>query len=118
MTDLSFLNDIEFLLRQPWFHGHISSSDAEKKLATAKKGTFLFRFSSSDPGCFAISTVSNVGTIKHFRIFHRPGMSYILGKSECQSLSDIIIKYKRELSLKTPCPGSPYQHLFGPQATS
>jgi len=84
----------------------------KKKLSKEKKGTFFVRFSARDPGCFAISTVSQGGRIKHYRVYHKPGMEYLIGKIECESLHTIISKYAKELYLKHPCPGSPFQDLF------
>lgn len=113
MQDLdSFLDSIEDLLKKTWFHGDISSTEAEQRLANEKKGTFLVRFSSRDPGCYAISTMSQGGRLKHFRIYHKPGLDYLIGKTECPSLEAIVTKYHKELFLKTACPGSKFQSIF------
>jgi len=112
LEGLEILEQVEDLLKREWFHGEISSDEAEKRLAKEKKGTFLVRFSSRDPGCYAISGVSQGGRLKHYRIYHKPGLKYLIGKSECSSLESIINKYHKELYLKTPCPGSPYQDIF------
>ncbi len=74
-------------------------------------GCFLVRFS-SDPGSYAITGLSNGGRIKHYRIHHKPGLDYLIGKAECKSLDDIIAKFHAELFLKHPCPGSKYEDLF------
>ncbi len=50
------------LCRQAWFHGELSSSEAEEILSGHPSGTFLFRFS-SQPNCLSISYVArNQGT--------------------------------------------------------
>jgi len=117
MTGIDILDRVESLLRKPWFHGEISTEDAEKLLTNkGKKGLFLVRFSSRDPGCYAITVLSQGGKLKHFRIYHRPGLDFLIGKTECKSLDDIISKYHKELYLKTPCPGSPYEELFKSKA--
>jgi hypothetical protein len=95
-----------------WFHGEISSEEAEKRLGTQKKGTFLVRFSARDPGCYAISVMSQGGRLKHYRIYHKPGLEYLIGKTECSDLHDIVEKYHKELFLKTACPGSPFEEIF------
>ena len=63
-------------------------------------------------GCYAISTVSQGGRLKHYRVYHKPNLDYLIGKIECDSLNTIVTKYAKELYLKTPCPGSPFQDLF------
>ena len=108
----SFLDNILDLLKKTWFHGNITSEQAEKiVMKTKQKGCFLVRFS-SDPGSYAITALSQGGRLKHFRIYHKPGLDYLIGKAECKSLDDIIAKYHTELYLKTPCPGSKYEDLF------
>lgn len=42
------------------FFGEIETSDAEKLLNGKKKGTYLIRFSTRDPGCYAITVLSKV----------------------------------------------------------
>ncbi|PRP83135.1 cyclophilin B [Planoprotostelium fungivorum] len=41
-----------------WFHGYISASDSRKLLVHEPPGTFLFRFSASRPGVFALDYVT------------------------------------------------------------
>jgi len=113
MTDITILDRVIDLLKNGWFHGEISSPNAEKLLLKAnKKGHFLVRFSSSDPGCYAISVMSKTGKLKHFRVYHKPGLDYLIGNIECKSLEEIIEKHGKELYLRTPCPGSPYEDIF------
>jgi hypothetical protein len=98
------------LLEQAWFHGALSTKEAEAKLRGAKSGTYLIRFSTTEPGSYAITVL--VGTqIKHLRILHRPGTGYIIGKAECRSVEEVVSRFARELQLATPCPGSVFAHL-------
>jgi len=112
MQDLSILDAVEDLLKKSWFHGDISSQDAEKKLTAQKKGTFLIRFSAREPGNYAVSVVSQGGRLKHYRVYHKPGINYMIGDTECTSLDEIVSKYHQNLYLKFACPGSPYQEIF------
>jgi len=107
-----FLESIESLLRRPWFHGEISASEAEKKLIEEKKGTFLVRFSARDPGCYAISVIGSGKQMKHYRVYHKPGLSYLVGTTECDKLEDFITQYGKNLGLKYMCPGSPFKSIF------
>lgn len=112
MKGIKILDSIENLLKKSWFHGDLSSGAAEKELRKHKKGTFLVRFSAREPGCYAITTVSQSEKIKHFRIYHKPGLAFLIGKIECQSLEDIISKYHKELYLRHPAPNSPFEDIF------
>lgn len=114
MKGINILETIENLLKKSWFHGDMSSTAAEKELRKHKKGTFLVRFSAREPGCYAITTVSQSEKIKHFRVYHKPGLQYLIGKMQCKSLEEIIAKYHKELYLRAPCPGSPFEDIFKP----
>jgi hypothetical protein len=51
-------NKVVALLKEPWFHGDLSTPAAEKMLAAnGLEGTFLVRFSTSDPGSYSISSL-------------------------------------------------------------
>lgn len=95
-----------------FFHGEISSAEAEKLIAPEKKGTFLLRFSARDAGCYALTVQAAKGGLKHYRIQHTPGGRYAIGKVECSSLDSLIKRYHAELNLKRPCPGSKYEAMF------
>eukprot|EP00010_Vexillifera_abyssalis_P008880 CAMPEP_0201544270 /NCGR_PEP_ID=MMETSP0173_2-20130828/869_1 /ASSEMBLY_ACC=CAM_ASM_000268 /TAXON_ID=218659 /ORGANISM="Vexillifera sp., Strain DIVA3 564/2" /LENGTH=537 /DNA_ID=CAMNT_0047952329 /DNA_START=58 /DNA_END=1668 /DNA_ORIENTATION=+ len=116
MKGIKILEAIESLLKKSWFHGDLSSGQAEKELRKHKKGTFLVRFSAREPGCYAITTVSQSERIKHFRVYHKPGLQYLIGKMQCKSLEEIIAKYHKELYLRAPCPGSPFEDIFKPKS--
>ena len=57
---------------------------------TKPVGTFLVRFSARDPGCYAISAVGEGFKVKHYRIYHKPGESFVIGKTEVPSIQEII----------------------------
>lgn len=119
MKGIIILDAIESLLRKIWFHGDVSAAQAEKALRGQKPGTFMVRFSAREPGCYAITTISDKGELKHFRIYHKPGTPYIIGKTEAATLEAIITTYYKELNLKIPCPGTPFADLFtAPTPTS
>jgi hypothetical protein len=75
-------------------------------------GSFLLRFSSSQPGSYALSRVDHKGKIVHIRIahtekgFHCDGMYYPSILDLVQSMKDICVN---------PCPGSKFAHVFSTQ---
>lgn len=48
---------MQSVLNADWFHGFLSSTEAEKLLEAQPPGTFLIRFSKSKAGSFAIAYV-------------------------------------------------------------
>jgi len=56
--------------------------------------------------------MSKSGRLKHFRVYHKPGLDYLIGNTECKSLEEIVEKHGKELYLKYSCPGSPYEDIF------
>jgi len=59
-------------LKLPYFHGDISRKESEAFLSSFKKGSFLIRFSMTDPvqvSPFTITKVSDKGDINHQRIY-------------------------------------------------
>jgi hypothetical protein len=104
---------MEDLLKQPYFHGDLGTTEADSLLSKqADKKTFLVRFSSRDPGCYAISTLSENNKVKHYRVYHKPGMKFLIGKTEVGSLQEIVTKFGKDLELIYPCAGSPYEKIF------
>jgi len=101
-----------------WFHGKISGKEAESKVKVQSPGTFLLRFSSTEYGCYAITVLAAINNPKHFRILHKPGQGYIMGKLECKTLDEVIQKFSKELHLKSPCPGSIFLPIFSNQNKS
>jgi hypothetical protein len=106
------LKRIENRLRSKGFFGAIETAEAEKLLNGKKKGTFLLRFSTRDPGCYAITVLSKTGVLKHYRISHRAGLKYLLGQNEYDSLENLMKEHKKDLYLKTPLGGSKYEQMF------
>jgi len=48
------------ILISSWFHGDISMSESEARLANKMEGTYLVRFSTSEIGTYTISKVSSL----------------------------------------------------------
>jgi hypothetical protein len=59
-------------LAEKWFHGDVSTSDAERMLGDQTIGSFLVRFSTQSRGLFTISRIATNNAIHHQRILHRP----------------------------------------------
>eukprot|EP01117_Protostelium_nocturnum_P003651 TRINITY_DN14936_c0_g1_i1.p1 TRINITY_DN14936_c0_g1~~TRINITY_DN14936_c0_g1_i1.p1 ORF type:complete len:629 (+),score=258.47 TRINITY_DN14936_c0_g1_i1:114-2000(+) len=106
------LQRIDAGLRQKGFFGEIETSDAEKILNGKKKGTYIIRFSTRDPGCYAITVLSKESSLKHYRILHKAGQPYFIGNNQYSSLDALIKAHKKDLYLKYPHIGSKYESMF------
>uniref|UniRef100_A0A6B2L2S5 Non-specific protein-tyrosine kinase n=1 Tax=Arcella intermedia TaxID=1963864 RepID=A0A6B2L2S5_9EUKA len=105
--NLTFLHDINQILKETWFHGDIDTKRADELLTSKPSGTFLIRFSSSTEGWFTLSQI-NDKLIQHFRVSHSPGQPYVLDKILYSSLYDLV----SQRGLTQPCTGSKYERLF------
>jgi serine/threonine protein kinase len=105
-------DSIASLLRKDWFHGNLSGREAEAKIRAEAPGTYLLRFSASDPGSYAITALSRNRSAKHYRIYHKAGLGYLIGKLDCRTLDEVVYRFKKELFLRNPCARSPYARLF------
>jgi len=94
----------------PWFHGFVESTNAQKALKSKSDGAFLFRFSTTNPGCYALS-VAYSNTVGHWRI----SCDKLAGKAavfkidgrEYRSLKDVVQTHafgKEPLKIKQPKP--------------
>ncbi|EGG16486.1 SH2 domain-containing protein [Cavenderia fasciculata] len=105
------LDKIRNLMECAWFHGDISTSESENRLHKKPEGTFLVRFSTSEPGAYTISKVSKNGVISHQRI-HRPGGKFQVNNSKYLSVKDLIAGEAQALGISTPCLGSRFLSLI------
>mmetsp|Transcript_2619 Transcript_2619/g.6290 ORF Transcript_2619/g.6290 Transcript_2619/m.6290 type:complete len:657 (+) Transcript_2619:174-2144(+) len=102
-------------LKEKWFHGDVGAKEAEEKLQTNPKPSFLVRFSESQLGCFTVSVFSKKEKrIKHHRVNHVPGQGVYLWQQRYDSLKTLLSdrKAKAQLELDKPCGGSKYTSLF------
>jgi hypothetical protein len=111
----SFLWTLKSILETGWFFGPVSGRAAITHLKDKNPGTFLVRYS-SQPGWFAISTVTNKKSIAHYRIEHEPGSkTFRLEGSKGEgysSLNELVQAVSKSLFLLNPCENSPYHHIF------
>ena len=101
--------DIPCHIDDPWYHGDISSWEAEKRLTAKVSDCFLVRKSQSQPGNYTLS-VKCEGVVKHFLV-HKEHGCYEVDATETafKSLEELVDYYKHHhLSAKgekltTPC---------------
>lgn len=87
----SIINRVFHLLSRPYFHGFITTTKAQQSLSNKKKGTYVVRFSLTEPGAFSISSVSDhLGHVVHYRMSHKIGKGFAFGDSMFSSIDDII----------------------------
>ena len=79
-----------------------------------KDGSFLLRFSASQPGSFAFTRKAN-GKVENFIIQHSFGKEHVFDHREYESLSELVFKKKRKWDLSS-CDGSPFQIIFSPKS--
>jgi hypothetical protein len=112
ITDAS-LDEMYATLAEKWFHGDISTSDAERLLGDQTIGSFLVRFSTQSRGLFTISRIANNNAIHHQRIQHRllhAEFSHL--NRRYKTLRQLIAGEAESLALTTPCPGSMFRNIF------
>eukprot|EP01119_Soliformovum_irregulare_P011416 TRINITY_DN2849_c1_g4_i4.p1 TRINITY_DN2849_c1_g4~~TRINITY_DN2849_c1_g4_i4.p1 ORF type:complete len:140 (-),score=32.97 TRINITY_DN2849_c1_g4_i4:23-442(-) len=94
------------------FWGFVEAAEAENLLKGKKKGCYLVRFSTKDPGSYAITVYSNEGTLKHFRVTHKAGGPFTLGNTDFPDLDALIKTVKKDLNLKSALDGSKYEQMY------
>ena len=118
-TDGWSIDVILEIVTPQWFHGFLESSNAQKSLKSKADGTYLFRFSTTNPGCYALS-VAYSNTVGHWRIScdklpGRPCVFKIDGR-EYKSLKDIIQTHafgREPLKIKQPKQGQASSCFLG-----
>lgn len=101
------LERMSHLLKFPWFHGDITTEDAQEILGGKNGNTFLIRFSSIG-GMYTLSRMTPARQILHQRIKRLQGGSYIIDGIEFETLEQFLTEKK----LTEACPGSKYAHIF------
>jgi serine/threonine protein kinase len=106
------LPKIRMLLSKRWFHGDLSTRDAEVRLVGKGVGAFLVRFSTFAAGTFTLSRVSKDGSLNHQRILYQPGTGFLLHNRAYPSLDVLLASKAQEMNLQVACLGSKYSSLF------
>jgi len=108
ISQSGFLDRVVQLLQLPCFFGDISALEAEDILKKQKspKGLFILRFSTREPGSYALTVHTGKNGPKHYRITHKAGKNFAIGKIESKTLAGLLKRYAKELGLKKSCPGS------------
>ncbi|KAH3762336.1 SHK1 protein [Pelomyxa schiedti] len=109
----ALLEKIRALMLCRWFHGDITTTDAELQLINKPEGAFLVRFSTSELGLYTISKVSAFGSIAHQRILHRPSSdAFTINSHTYTSLNNLVAGERGPLNLLIPCDSTRYTALF------
>ena len=114
------LSRVREVLKKPWFHGDIPTTETETRIMTRDVGTFLVRFSNSAPGVFAISKVASPLKVNHLRVNREvdaQGYSkFRLGNHSADTLDALIDMASQDYGLLFPCANPPFAYLFASQA--
>lgn len=117
MISLPFLGCYCFLVvdltaRFRWFYGDLSANEAGAMVTRGNaSGSYLMRFSGSEMGGYAFTTLTRDNQATHFRVKHERG-TYVLqstGKGERRfgSLKEALTWLTAKLEMIQPCQGSP-----------
>eukprot|EP01089_Gocevia_fonbrunei_P018415 TRINITY_DN6206_c0_g1_i1.p1 TRINITY_DN6206_c0_g1~~TRINITY_DN6206_c0_g1_i1.p1 ORF type:complete len:223 (+),score=59.27 TRINITY_DN6206_c0_g1_i1:163-831(+) len=115
-SGMNLINRVDDILQRLWFHGELDTDMTEAKLKGKPAGTFLVRFSSA-AGCFTISTKEESRRVKQFRIT-RSGADFIFNGKSYRTLEELMVANGRSMSLKQPCPDSPFTKIYTPNANA
>eukprot|EP01113_Clastostelium_recurvatum_P021189 TRINITY_DN2505_c0_g1_i1.p1 TRINITY_DN2505_c0_g1~~TRINITY_DN2505_c0_g1_i1.p1 ORF type:complete len:547 (-),score=139.75 TRINITY_DN2505_c0_g1_i1:184-1824(-) len=105
----TILDRIRELMAQRWFHGDLDTADAAARLSGQPPGTFLIRFSNTNPGCFTISQVSDGGTIRHQRVQYQAGKGFLFNNILYPSLLALVTPLRPEVFA---CPNFKFLAIF------
>lgn len=105
-----FIDRITFTLSQQWFHGPLTTEDANKLLGSCVPGSYLFRFSSRSK-CFALSVVAENGNVTHYLISRTESGLELEGRY-FDSLQVIETTQTTRYFLRDPVPCARYQWIF------
>jgi hypothetical protein len=111
--DSSFIDNTTKTISIKGFWGDITKDQATQFLVGKKEGTYLIRYSAEAPGFMALTVLQDgEPAIKHYRIQHKAGLGFVLGKTEYKSLTSLIKSNKDELGLEHPLSGSPFSTML------
>lgn len=106
------LDEMYATLSEPWFHGDVATTDAERMLSDQPIGSFLVRFSNQSRGFFTISRVASSNAIHHQRVQHRPLLpDFRMFDHQYETLRKMIVGETDSLKLTQPCPGSKFHNV-------
>jgi hypothetical protein len=109
------LDKIQATLSASWFHGDISSSDADKLLYNdGRAGAFLIRFSIRDAGAFTLArliSTKDVQEVVKLRIKNNLHVGLALAGSYFSSLPELVSKIANQYNLKHAATGSQFVPL-------
>jgi hypothetical protein len=118
ITDAN-LDEMYATLAEKWFHGDVSTSDAERMLGDQTIGSFLVRFSTQSRGLFTISRIATNNAIHHQRILHRPLLAeFRVLDHHYSTLRQMIVGETKSLQLKEACPGSKFHNIFAKRSVA
>ncbi len=103
------LDHIREMLQQKWFHGELDTVDAAARLNGQVPGTFLIRFSTTNAGCFTISSVAPDGSIRHQRVQHHSGHGFAFQNMMYPRLADLVVA---TFNANLACPNYKFLSIF------
>lgn len=103
------LQTVRNMLQERWFYGDFETTHAASRLQNQPFGSFLIRFSGTQPGCFSISSVNSDGTIRHQRAQHISGKGFNYNGVIYPTLNDLV---SQVFDVTKACPSTQFAPLF------
>eukprot|EP00029_Vermamoeba_vermiformis_P002196 TRINITY_DN1257_c0_g1_i1.p1 TRINITY_DN1257_c0_g1~~TRINITY_DN1257_c0_g1_i1.p1 ORF type:complete len:1506 (+),score=435.23 TRINITY_DN1257_c0_g1_i1:22-4518(+) len=82
------IQNLRNVVNNRWFHGFLTSEEAERLLELQQIGTYLIRFSRSQMGSFALAFVDGTRRINHTLIHFCPPNGYSINENDAQGESN------------------------------
>jgi serine/threonine protein kinase len=98
-----FQSRIAELAKTTGFHGFVDQDSAVKAMGGKKDGAYLIRFSTSNPGAFAITFVQSK-CVGHVRVDSLPAGGYAIGSFHAASLQGVVRDWAKATMTKPSKP--------------
>jgi len=99
----AMLDRFRALIQGEYFHGFLSKTEAEDRLRSRPKGTYLVRFSANNPKHFVISKKGKDDKLTNLLVQHKADGSFAFNNLIFKSFDELLSQSAKTFSLSKPC---------------